>query len=87
VFIASLGTMVGGGEPSYVCIAWNGCTAPNADISGQDSRPHARRVVLLNSADLNLASTSSTLVAATRTPIAHDFFDDFKRRLIGGWVE
>jgi len=37
--------------------------------------------------DLNLASTTSTLVAARRAPMAHDIFDDFKNLLIGGWEE
>jgi hypothetical protein len=47
----------------------------------------ARRLVPTNRTDLNLASTTSTLVAARRAPMAHDVFDDFKKLLIGGWEE
>jgi hypothetical protein len=46
-----------------------------------------RRFVFPIPADLNLASTTSTLVAAMRAPMAHDLFDDFKKLLIGGWEE
>jgi hypothetical protein len=44
-----------------------------------------RGIVLLIPTDLNLASASSTLIAAGRAPVAHDVFDDFKKLLIGGW--
>ena len=50
-----------------------------------DSGRDAREVAFLVPADLTLASTSSTLIAARRAPVAHDVFNDFKKLLIGGW--
>jgi hypothetical protein len=58
-----------------------------AHSQSEHSCPDALGLVFLVPADLNLASTSSTLVAARPAPMAHDVFDDFKKLLMGGWEE